>query len=378
MGKEEMEGRPEAQNGADCDAVPAICDLRSAIDAIDEKILRLINHRLKLAQQVGSVKKQSGTQVVDSVRESELLKRLTALNPGPLNPNSLKHIFIDIIAASRTLQQSQRVAFLGPEGTFTHMAGMHHFGYSVTYVSQPTLRELFSEVEKGACHYGVVPVENAVEGLLHHTLDLFFESDLKICAEHYQPVSYDLIAQRMDIKAIETVFAHPQAFTQCRSWLGRHLPQASLRECGSTAHAIQKAKESAHIAAIAPSEAAAMFGLEAVASKIEDFFRSATRFLIIGKEKVRATGQDKTSLMFALSHVPGALSQVLTPFALREINLIKIESRPTKHENWSHFFFIDINGYLEDEVIQKTVREIQPLCLYFKWLGSYPLVSIHK
>lgn len=375
MGQKEKSGNSAETSGAVCDAAPELCDLRNAIDTIDEEILQLINRRLKLAQQVGGVKKQKGTQVVDSKRESEILNRLTQLNKGPLNPNVLKHIFIDIIAAARALQQSQRVAFLGPEATFTHIAGMHHFGYSVTYVPQPTIRELFSEVQKGACHYGVVPVENSVEGSVRHTLDLFFESDLKICAERYQPVSYDLISKTGNQKDIQTIYAHTQAFSQCRSWFRQHLPQADLKECGSTAYALQKALENESTAAIAGSDAAAMYGLEVAASKIEDFFRSATRFLVIGKESVQPTGKDKTSLMFALSHIPGALSQVLAPFAREGINLIKIESRPTKHENWSHFFFIDVEGHMEDEMIKETVARIKPLCLYFKWLGSYPLAS---
>lgn len=375
MGQKEKNGRLRGDNGAQCDAVPKLCDLRNAIDNIDEDILNLINRRLTLAQQVGSVKKQSNTQVVDSKRESEILNRLTELNKGPLNPNVLKHIFIDIIAAARALQQSQRIAFLGPEATFTHIAGMHHFGYSVTYVQQPTIRELFSEVTKGACHYGVVPVENSVEGSVRHTLDLFFESELKICAERYQPVSYDLMSKKGNQKDIEVVYAHPQAFSQCRNWVRQHLPHAVLEECGTTAYALKKTLALENAAAIAASDAAPMYGLEVVASKIEDFFRSATRFLVIGKENVRPSGKDKTSLMFALSHIPGALSQVLAPFADEKINLVKIESRPTKHENWSHFFFIDVEGHMEDEKIKRTVARIKPLCLYFKWLGSYPLTS---
>ena len=375
MGQEKKSESSMPTNEIVFDAEPDICDLRNSIDAIDEKILQLINRRLILAQKIGSVKKQSGSGVVDSKRESEILNRLTSLNKGPLNPNVLRHIFIDIIATARALQQSQRVAFLGPKATFTHIAGMHHFGYTVSYVSQPTIRDLFSEVEKGACHYGVVPVENSVEGSVRHTLDLFFESDLKICAERYQAVSYDLMSKRGNFKDIEIVYAYPQAVIQCRNWLRQHLPVASIKECGSIGHAIHKVLENKKAAAIAGSNAATMFGLEVVATKIEDFSRSATRFLVIGKEDVRPTGKDKTSLMFALSHTPGALSQILAPFAGRKINLVKIESRPTKHESWSHFFFVDVEGHMEDHNIKETVAQIKPLCLYFKWLGSYPLFS---
>jgi chorismate mutase/prephenate dehydratase len=375
MGQEEKAQSTLPANEIVCDVEPDIYDLRNSIDVIDKKILQLINRRLILAQKIGGKKKQSGSQVVDSKRESEILNRLASLNKGPLNPNVLKHIFINIIAAARALQQSQRVAFLGPKATFTHIAGMHHFGYSVSYVSQPTIRDLFSEVEKGVCHYGVVPVENSVEGSVRHTLDLFFESDLKICAERYQAVSYDLISKNDNLKAIEIIYAHPQAIIQCRNWLRQHLPVASVKECGSSDQAIHKVLKNKRAAAVAGSDTATMFGLKTVTAKIEDFSGSATRFLVIGKEDVRPTGKDKTSLMFALSHTPGALSQVLAPFAGRKINLVKIESRPTKHESWSHFFFVDVEGHMQDHNIKEIVEQIKPLCLYFKWLGSYPLFS---
>jgi chorismate mutase/prephenate dehydratase len=196
-----------------CTMATDICEIRNQIDSIDDTILELINRRLNLAKRIGSLKKDSGNRVVDSTRESEILRRLTSLNKGPLNPNVLHHIFIDIIAAARAIQASQRVAYLGPEATFTHLAATSHFGYSVTYVPQPSIREIFSEVEKGACDYGVVPVENSVEGSVRHTLDLFFESDLCICAERYQPVSYDLLAQEINLSAIKRFTPIPRPLT---------------------------------------------------------------------------------------------------------------------------------------------------------------------
>jgi chorismate mutase/prephenate dehydratase len=359
-----------------CTMATDICDIRNQIDSIDDTILELINRRLNLAKRIGSLKKDSGNRVVDSTRESEILRRLTALNKGPLNPNVLHHIFIDIIAAARAIQASQRVAYLGPEATFTHLAATSHFGYSVTYVPQPSIREIFSEVEKGACDYGVVPVENSVEGSVRHTLDLFFESDLCICAERYQPVSYDLLAQEVRLRSIKMVYAHSQALNQCRNWLNQYLPDAELKECSSSAFAVDRAAKEKRVAAIAGGGTAGIFGLEAVASKIEDFSRPPTRFLVIGKEKVRPSGKDKTSLMFALTHVPGALAGALAPITEAGINLVKIESRPTRHESWSHFFFVDLEGHFEDGSIQKAVELIQPHALYLKNLGSYPLVGV--
>ncbi|WP_054701754.1 prephenate dehydratase [Desulfosarcina cetonica] len=356
----------------DCTMTTDICEIRQGIDDIDNTILELINRRLNLAKRIGELKKTSGNRVVDSTRESEILRRLTALNKGPLNPNVLHHIFIDIIAAARSIQASQRVAYLGPEATFTHLAATSHFGYSVTYVPQPSIREIFSEVEKGACEYGVVPVENSVEGSVRHTLDLFFESELSICAERYQPVSYDLLAQEIGLSGVASVFAHSQALNQCRAWLNQYLPKAELKECSSSAFAVEQALAHKDVAAIAGCGAAALFKLEAAASKIEDFSRPPTRFLVIGKERARPSGKDKTSLMFALAHVPGALAGALTPITDASINLLKIESRPTRHESWSHFFFIDLEGHQEEERIQRAVEMIRPHTLYLKTLGSYP------
>jgi chorismate mutase/prephenate dehydratase len=366
----------ESGKEVQCTMGTDIGDIRQRIDDIDDTILELINRRLNLAKRIGELKKDSGNQVVDSTRESEILRRLTARNKGPLNPNVLHHIFIDIIAAARAIQASQRVAYLGPEATFTHLAATSHFGYSVTYVPQPSIREIFSEVEKGACNYGVVPVENSVEGSVRHTLDLFFESDLFICAERYQPVSYDLLAQEISLGEIKTVFAHSQALNQCRTWLNQYLPAAELKECSSSAFAVNQAIKTNGVAAIAGGGAAALFGLEAAASKIEDFSRPPTRFLVIGKEKVRPSGKDKTSLMFALAHVPGALASALAPITQASINLLKIESRPTRHESWSHFFFIDLEGHLEDGNIQQAIDMIRPHALYLKNLGSYPMLGV--
>ena len=366
----------ERGSKSDCTLATDICDIRQEIDTIDDTILELINRRLNLARRIGELKKDSGNRVVDSTRESEILRRLTARNDGPLNPNVLHHIFIDIIAAARAIQASQRVAYLGPEATFTHLAATSHFGYSVTYVPQPSIREIFSEVEKGACDYGVVPVENSVEGSVRHTLDLFFESDLCICAERYQTVSYDLLAQEISLSAVRAVYAHSQALNQCRTWLGQYLPAAALKECSSSAFAVEQALADKGVAAIAGGGAAAIFGLEAAASKIEDFSRPPTRFLIIGKEKVRPSGRDKTSLMFALAHVPGALAGALAPITDAAINLLKIESRPTRHESWSHFFFVDLEGHLEEESGQKAIDRIRPHALYIKNLGSYPMIGV--
>ncbi len=349
-----------------------ITELRQAIDRIDDQLLDLINTRLQLVTDIGAIKAKEGRQVLDSARESAIFKRLLDRNQGPLNERVLRHLFTQIMAASRQLQSPHRVTFLGPEATFTHISAMNHFGHSVEYIPQPSIQDVFNEVEKGTCHYGVVPVENSIEGAVNHTLDLFFESELKICAERYQPVSHDLLCRDGSIRDIRKIYSHPQAFAQCRRWLQKYLPEAVLIESQSTAHAARHAAGEPGAAAIASSEAAHIYSLEVVASRIEDVARNTTRFLVIGKDEIHRTGDDKTSLMFVTSHVPGALFKVLKPLADSGINMVKLESRPTKHENWSYFFFVDVQGHIEDEIIRDTVEKMSQLCLFLKILGSYP------
>ncbi|MDM8551625.1 prephenate dehydratase [Desulfobacterales bacterium HSG2] len=349
-----------------------IDDLRKAIDELDERIVHLINERLGFALDIGKAKAQKGAQILDSAREHRVLERIAGLNRGPISKNALQQVYKQIMAASREIQKAHRVSYLGPEATFTHIAAMSHFGRTVSFVSQPTLRDVFNEVEKGSCHYGVVPIENSIEGSVTNTLDLLFESDLKICAERYQTISHDLLSKTGALKDIRVVCSHPQAFAQCRRWLEKYLPDAPLRECSSTAYAAQEASKDPESAAIASSEAAQLYNLEVVASRIEDVARNTTRFLVIGREAVHRTGNDKTTVMFVTSHVPGALYKVLKPIADTGVNMVKLESRPTKHENWSYFFLVDIEGHIEDAEVKETVDNMKELCLYLKRLGSYP------
>jgi len=349
----------------------SIPDLRKSIDKIDDEILELISKRLLCVKEIGEIKKEKGDPVLDISREKTIMDRLLSKNMGELDNKSLHYIFKEIIAASRELQSPKRITYLGPEATFTHMAAMSHFGRSAYYVPRSNIRDIFDEVEKGACHYGVVPVENSIEGSINYTLDLFFESELKICAEIYQAISHDLLSVTGELDNIKVIYSHPHVFPQCRKWLRKYLPEVKLEECSSTAQAARKAAGDSDSAAIAGREAAHMYNLQVVASKIEDVGRNVTRFLVIGTDKVHRTGKDKTSIMFATPHVPGALYQVLKPIAESNINMVKLESRPTKHENWSYFFFVDIEGHIEDKIIMQTVSKLKEICLYLKVLGSY-------
>lgn len=352
-----------------------LASLRNEVDRIDTEILTLINRRLRLATKIGNFKDLQKTPVISPEREHAILERLRSSNTGPLEDQQLRHIFLDIIAASREIQKPQRIVYLGPEATFTHIAAMRHFGRSATFIPQSSIRDVFLDVEKEACQYGVVPVENSIEGSVNYTLDLFFESDLKICAEVYLTISHDLLSANGCLQDIHVVYSHPQPFGQCRRWLRKNLPDVKLEECSSTAAAAKKALENPSAAAIAGSEAARIYNLQVVASKIEDFTKNTTRFLVIGKNPVHRTGQDKTSIMFSAPHVPGALHKALEPIATSGINMLKLESRPSKYKNWSYFFFVDLEGHLEDTLVRSTVEQMETICLFCKVLGSYPLLS---
>ena len=349
--------------------------LRRSIDEIDEKILDLINKRLLFGKEIGNIKRKNNEQVTDKARETAILKRLKDLNKGHLRNDTLDHIFTQIISESREIQQPEKISYLGPEATFTHIAAINNFGQNVTFVPQPAIYDVFSEVEKGICVYGVVPVENSNEGSVNNTLDLFFGSDLKICAEIYLIVSHDLLSNTKRLDEIKVIYSHPQAFAQCRNWIRKNLPKADLEECSSTAHAAKKAAKMTGSAAIAGREAAHLYKLEVTASRIEDNARNTTRFLVIGRDKTSKTGNDKTSIMFATAHIPGALYKALEPMDDAGINMVKLESRPAKHENWSYFFFVDFEGHLEDPIVNETITKMKNLCLHLKHLGSYPMAK---
>lgn len=346
--------------------------LRGRIDAIDKNILALLNQRLEVAKEIGKCKGRSAEAVMDSARESNVIKRLFSLNKGPMSNEAIQHIFTEIFGSSREAQQPHLVTYLGPEATFTHIAAKGYFGRSATFIPQPSIRDVFQTVEKGSAHYGIVPVENSIEGAVNYTLDLFYESDLKICAETYLNISHDLLSRAGNLKDVEIVYSHPQAIAQCRKWIGKYLPDVSVLEVGSTAEAARMALKNERSAAIASSEAAQMYKLNVMASKVEDYARNTTRFLIIGKKAARPTGKDKTSLMFVTPHSPGALYKVMTPIADAGLNMLKLESRPSRQENWTYIFFLDLEGHMDQIEVKETVEKMRKICLFMKWLGSYP------
>ncbi len=353
---------------------PELSQLRHEIDTLDEEILERINRRLELAREIGRRKQEQGLSAFNSARESQVLQRLNEINRGPLSETALQLIFKEIMSAARELQNRHRVAFLGPEASFTHLAALGHFGGTVEMRPQANVAEVFAAVEKGLCHYGMVPVENSIEGAVTHTQDLFFNSDLKICGEHYQSISHDLLAaEKLALSEIRTVYSHTQALAQCRQWLRENLPGAILHECGSTAEAARRvAAGKGPCAAIAGAAAAELYNLEVVAEKIEDLPGNTTRFLVLGNEDSPPSSRDKTTILFVTPHHPGALHHVLTPLAEQKINLVKLESRPVRNRKWSYFFIADLEGHRKEEKVATVLETIAATCPFMKVLGSYP------
>lgn len=349
--------------------------LRDKIDQIDSKILELINERLETGIKVGAVKKKTGGQILDRARERKVIDALSSINTGPADINLIRHIFSVLIRATREIQKPKTVSFLGPQASYTHMAALSHFNHTGRFVEQPNLYEIFREVEKQESHYGVVPVENSIEGAVNHTLDLFAGFDLSICAEHYEPVSHALLSITGNPEDVKKIYSHPQALAQCRGWIKKKFPEVELIETSSTSKAAVLASEDKSIGAISSKQAASIYELHIVESNIEDHSGNITRFLIIGKDRPEPTGRDKTSIMFATTHVPGALFKALEPVDKAGLNMLKLESRPTRDENWSYYFFMDIEGHYQDEIVARTIAEIKKYSLTLKILGSYPVFS---
>ncbi|MDW7644684.1 MAG: prephenate dehydratase [Desulfuromonadales bacterium] len=349
-------------------------DLRHRIDSIDDDILSLLNERAKVVIEVGKTKEGDRQEFYVPSREMAIYQRLTAHNPGPFPSEAIRRVFREIISASLALEHPMKVAFLGPQATFTHAAALQQFGLSAQLVPQRSIPAVFDEVLRGRCHYGVVPVENSTEGVVSHTLDMFMDSDLQINAEILLEISHDLLSLSGDLERVRKVVSHPQALAQCRKWLEDNLPDIPLVDVGSTALAAQMVAEDDAAAAIASEMAASLYGLRVAKKKIEDNPNNYTRFLVIGRKRPARSGQDKTSIMFSVKDEPGILYRMLEPFSTRQINLSKIESRPLKKKAWEYIFFLDIEGHLEDDRVKEAVEDLRQYCQFLKVLGSYPRI----
>jgi chorismate mutase/prephenate dehydratase len=347
-------------------------DLRAKLQQKDLDIVQLLNERAHLALEIGKTKYAQGRDIYDPSQEDKVYDYLREMNTGPLPEKALKDIFREIISSARALQEPTLVAYLGPEASFCYLAAQSHFGKSARYYSQAKVSEVFDEVERGRLAWGVVPVENSLEGSVKTTLDRLISTPLNIRAEIFLRISHCLISRGTRRDTIKRVYSHPQAFAQCQGWLRRNLPHSRLIEVDSTVAAAEHVLKDRKAAAIASNLAAATYELKIIAEGIEDSPLNTTRFLVIGRRQGVATGNDKTSVLFATQHVPGALHKALEPFARDKINLTRIESYPMKDRLWKYLFFVDLAGHQDEKKIKKCLTEMQKVTTLFKILGSYP------
>jgi chorismate mutase/prephenate dehydratase len=349
--------------------------LRAAIDAVDEEIVRLLDERARLARGIGEIKHAEGLEAYAPARERKVLDRISLLSRGDFPKAGLEAVFREIISASISLEAPLKVAYLGPESTFTHEAARHAFGKSVQFEPHATVSEVFAKVERGEAQYGVVPVENSMEGAVTHTLDELMASPLKICGEVYLPISQSLLSKEESLKEIRTVYSHPMALAQAAVWLRRELPHAALEEVESTGEAARRAAERPQAGAIGSALAAEAYGLAVLARNIQDARTNTTRFIVLGRSWAGPTGKDKTSVVFSVKDRPGVLRDALTAFADEGINLTRIESRPSRRRAWTYVFFADFQGHPEEERVARALKALEEHCPYVSLIGAYPEVS---
>jgi chorismate mutase/prephenate dehydratase len=350
--------------------------IRKNIDDLDQRLVQLVNRRLRLAAQIGVLKRSARSRIYVAEREAEVLVRLRKTNRGPLKETALNAIYREIMSAALALEKPLRIAYLGPEATNTHQAALKKFGASVEYHALTTIGDVFTAVEKGEADYGVVPLENSTQGAVRDAHDLFVESNVLIVAELYLDIQHALLANA-PLDRITKVYSKDQALAQCRQWLERNLPHARLVDVDSTAHGVQLAKKEKGAAAVAARIAGERYGVAVLADKIQDQKNNVSRFCIIGREPSGAVGhgRDKTSLIVSLHDEPGALLKMLKPFSRRGLNMTRIESRPSRARQWDYYFFIDITGHHDEPAMQATLKELRRMCPLVKWIGSYPVAK---
>ncbi|HXS28597.1 MAG TPA: prephenate dehydratase [Steroidobacteraceae bacterium] len=353
-----------------------LASARERIDALDAELQGLLNERARLAQLVGISKHRDG-HLVDFYRperEAEVLRRAKERNRGPLRDEEVLRLFREIMSACLAQQEPLKVAFLGPEGTFTQTAVLTHFGHSVRALPLPSVDEVFHEVEAGNVDFGVVAIENSTEGMVINTLDRFLNSPVKICGEVELHIHHYLLGRMQTLADIERVCSHSQALAQCRGWLDEHLPQAERVAVSSNAEGARRARDEKGSAAIAGQTAAEVYGLAVLAPEIEDRADNTTRFFVLGRKLLAPSGKDRTTLLLSVGHTdaPGALFRLLEPLAKHRVSMTRIESRPSRRRKWDYVFFIDIEGHVEDAHVARALAALEKRASLFRVLGSYP------
>jgi len=372
MAKDGDTGKKRADGRAPLD----LEKVRGQIDAIDEKIHALINDRARLAQQVGISKSREGKTVdfYRPEREAQVLRMAKERNQGPLRDEEVLRLFREIMSACLAQQEPLKVAFLGPEGTFTQAAVLRHFGHSVRGLPLTSIDEVFQEVEAASADFGVVPIENSTEGTVNHTLDRFIASPLTICGEVELRIHHSIMGKMNALGRIVRICSHPQALAQCRGWLDENLPDVERIPVSSNAEGARRARDEQGTAAIAGETAAEVYGLKILAAEIEDRPDNTTRFFVLGRKLFTPSGEDRTTLLVSIGHTdaPGALQRLLQPLAEAGVSMTRIESRPSHKKKWDYVFFIDIEGHADDKNVAKALAELKKRASLFRILGSYP------
>jgi chorismate mutase/prephenate dehydratase len=351
-------------------------DLRARIDAVDHELLRLFNERAKLAQDVGETKRAAGESTLfRPEREAQVLARRQAENPGPLPNAAVAQLFRELMSACMALEAPLRIAYLGPEGTFSQAAAIKAFGSSVTTLACGTIDEVFRTVEARQADYAVVPVENSTEGAVGRTLDLMLVTPLTACGEVQLEVHQNLMSHVRTLDGIARVYSHSQSLAQCNGWLNAHLPRAERVPVASNAEAAKRAASDRDAAAIAGEMAARIYDVPVLARHIEDDPNNRTRFLVIGTQNVPPSGRDQTSLVMSAPNRPGAVHELLGPFARHGVSMTRLESRPSRMGRWEYYFFVDVEGHEKDAKVAAALDELRALAPFVKLLGSYPAAT---
>ncbi|TGL57972.1 prephenate dehydratase [Leptospira ognonensis] len=352
--------------------------LRAEIDSLDEQIINLIQKRAGFAKEIGRVKKNSNEPIYRPDRELDVYEKVSKKSSGPLPASVIRAIYREMMSGTIALEHPLKIAYLGPEGSFSFEALRSKFGSSIESVPLPTIADVLRSVDADRVDYGIVPVENSTEGQVSSTLDMFLETDVLIYSEMYKKIQFSLLGFQTDINSIQKIYGIRIGNEQCRSWLSANLPHAEIIETSSTAMAAKTVAELKEGAAVASKIAGEIYGLHVIQEGIEDVSGNTTRFIVIGKTHCPPTGKDKTSIVFSLANKTGALFSVLKKFNDHNINLTKIESRPMKKNRWEYNFFIDFIGHKDDERVKTILSSIKAECLEFKFLGSYPSTDVNQ
>ena len=345
--------------------------LRNQINELDRQLVKLLNERARVVVQIGKLKNKADKPIYAPDREKEVFAGIVEANEGPLPDKCLVAIWRELMSGSFFLERPLRIGYLGPGGSFSHTAAMLKFGQSVEYESLADILSIFDEVSKGHCDLGLVPIENSTGGGVIETLDALIDSDVKICAEVLMAIHHNLLGN-CPLENIEKIYSKPEIFAQCRNWLSATFKEAQIVPVASSARAAQMAADEPGAAAIGSTVAAELYELKVICGNIEDITNNITRFLVIGSEDAKPTGEDKTAILFSTAHKAGALADVLDVLKRYGINMTNIESRPSKKRQWEYYFFVDFLGHRTDENVQKGVEEARKHCLQLSILGSFP------